>query len=111
MKMGSDIKMEYKLLTKKDLCERWQVTPRAIEQWVRDGRLTPCQKVPGDMRFSLSYIEELEGVKLDKLSPLERRRLERENEELRVKLGKAESALSKAQSIISEAIYFQVKEA
>jgi predicted site-specific integrase-resolvase len=100
-----------KLLTKKDLCERWQVTPRAIDQWVRDGRLTPCQKVPGDMRFSISYIDELEGVKMNKLSPLERRRMEKEIEELTVRLEKAEGALARAQSIITEAIYFQVKEA
>jgi hypothetical protein len=50
-------------------------------------------------------------LKLDKLSPLERRRLEREIEELKVRLEKAEGALAKAQTIITEAIYFQAKEA
>lgn len=103
--------MENNLLTKKDLAERWKVTPQAIEKWVRDGRLTPCRSVPGDIRFNPEYIAELEGIKHDKLSPMERRRMEREIEELTTRLSKAESALAKANSIITEAIYYQAKEA
>lgn len=97
------------LMTKKDLAQRWQVTPRAIEQWVRDGRLTPCRNVPGDIRFNPGYIAELEGIKMEKFTPLERRRMEHRIEELESKLQKTESALARAQAILTEAMYFQEK--
>jgi predicted site-specific integrase-resolvase len=99
-----------KLLTKKELAERWQVSPRAIEQWVRDGRISPCKQVPGDIRFSPEYIAELEGVKLDKLSPLERRRLEKEIESLREKLQRYESAMAKVNLISGEIMYLKAGE-
>jgi predicted site-specific integrase-resolvase len=99
-----------KLLTKKELAERWQVSPRAIEQWVRDGRLSPCRQVPGDIRFSPEYIAELEGLKLDKLSPLERRRLENEIKSLREKLQRYESAMAKVNMISGETMYLQGRE-
>ena len=73
--------MEEKLLTKKNLATRWQVTIGTIDRWMNDGVLTPVEGIPS-IRFTLQHILELEGVKLDKFSPLERRRLEREKEEL-----------------------------
>lgn len=73
--------MEEKLLTKKNLATRWQVTIGTIDRWMNDGVLTPVKGLPS-VRFSLQHILELEGVKLDKFSPLERKRLEREKEEL-----------------------------
>ncbi|KPU43018.1 chromosome-anchoring protein RacA [Oxobacter pfennigii] len=100
-----------KLLTKKDLAERWQVSTKTIENWVKEGKLTPCRNIPGDMRFHPDYITELEGVKLDKFSPLERRKMEREIEELKVRLEKAEGALAKVSMISTEAVYFKLKEA
>lgn len=93
------------LITKKDLAARWQVTTAAIDLWIREGRLAPCRNVPGDIRFNPDYIAGLEGVKMDKFSPLERRRMQRENEELKARLSKAESALARAQAVITEAIY------
>jgi len=65
------------LLTKKDLAEKWQVSEKSIDNWRQDGTLSVCKGVPV-IRFSSQYIAELEGVKLEKFSPLERRRLERE---------------------------------
>lgn len=66
-----------KLLTKKELAERWQVTETSIDNWRREKIITACKGVPS-VRFSLQHITELEGVKVEKFSPLERRRLERE---------------------------------
>lgn len=74
-----------KLLTKKELAARWQVTTTAINNWIRDGALSPC-KVPGDTRFSLQYITKLEGTEINPMSPLERRRLEHELKETKEKL-------------------------
>lgn len=71
-----------KLLTQKDLAERWQVTVKAIENWRKDGTITPVEGIPA-IRFNPEYIEKLEGTKLERFSPLERRRLEKENEELK----------------------------
>ncbi|MBY0756497.1 histidine kinase [Clostridium sardiniense] len=64
-----------RLLTVKDLASRWQKTELTIRRYVSEGVLTPCKGVPGVM-FAPSYIRELEGVKLDKMSPTERKRLE-----------------------------------
>ncbi len=71
-----------RLLTQQDLAERWQVEVRTIEKHRKTGILTPCKNVPG-IRFTEQHILELEGVKLEKFSPLERRRLEKENAALR----------------------------
>lgn len=98
-----------KLLTKKDLAERWQVNTLSIDRWVRDGRLQPCN-IPGDMRFNPDYIAQLEGIKIDRLSPIERRRLERENEELQARLGKVETALMQVQAVIADTICKKAEE-
>lgn len=71
-----------KLLTRKELAERWQVTPKAIDDWRRDGILTPCKGIPA-IRFSMQHIAELEGVKPERFSPLEKRRLEQELEKIK----------------------------
>ena len=70
-----------KLLTRKELAERWQVTPKAIDDWRRDGVLTPCKGIPA-IRFSMQHIQELEGVKPERFSPLEKKRLEQELEKI-----------------------------
>ncbi|MBE6066132.1 MAG: histidine kinase [Clostridium lundense] len=72
----------YKLLTKKDLAGRWQVSENAIDKWRREGIITSVQGIPS-VRFSQEYIAELEGTKLEKFSPLERRRLEARVEQLK----------------------------
>ena len=71
-----------KLLTQKDLAERWQVTVQSIENCRKEGILIPVKGVPG-IRFNLEQIADIETVKLEKFSPLNKRRLERENEELK----------------------------
>jgi hypothetical protein len=69
------------LLTKQDLADRWKVTVRTIENWINDGIVIPVKNIP-TVRFSPTHIAELEGTKLDKFSPIERRKLERELEEV-----------------------------
>lgn len=71
-----------KLLTQKDLAERWQVSVKAIENWRKDGIVTPVKGVPA-IRFSEEHIAKLEGTTLEKFSPLERRKIQNELEELR----------------------------
>ena len=69
------------LLTMSDVAKRWQLHPSTIRNWVNDGTLTPVKGIP-TVRFSLSYIQKIEEVQIDKLSPLERKRLENEIERL-----------------------------
>ena len=69
--------MNDKLLTVRDLAERWQKTELTIRRYVADGILTPCKGVPGTM-FAPAYIAKLEGIELERFSPLEKRRLENE---------------------------------
>lgn len=71
-----------KLLTKKELAERWQVSEKTIDNWRESGILTPCTGIPA-IRFSLQHIVELEGTKLERFSPIEKKRLEIENEKLK----------------------------
>jgi len=100
-----------KLLTKKDLAERWQVTETSIDNWRRDGIITTCKGVPA-VRFSPQHIAELEGAKIEKFSPLERKKIERELEdknkiiELRDReIADLKSRITRMLSIGAEVIY------
>lgn len=91
-----------KLLTQKDLAERWQVTTTTIRDWRLEGVLQPVKGLPS-IRFHPKHIEELEGVKIEPFSPLERRRLEgkleqleRENQELKGIISNVLAETSKA---------------
>ena len=67
-----------KLLTQQDLAQRWQVTTETITNWRKEGILQPAKGIPA-IRFTEQYIQELEGVKMEKISSLQFRRLENEN--------------------------------
>lgn len=82
-----------KLLTQKDLAERWQVSVKAIENYRQQGVITPVKGIPS-IRFNPQHISELEGTKLEKFSPLERRRMENEIESLKQENEKLKGILS-----------------
>lgn len=73
--------MGEKLLTVKDLSVRWQKDEGTIRRYVKEGIISPCKGVPG-MLFHPEYIAELEGMKIERFSPLEKRRLEKEKLQL-----------------------------
>jgi hypothetical protein len=70
-----------RLLSQKDLAERWQVSEESIRNWRNEGIIQPAKGIPV-IRFTMQHILELEGVKLEKFSPLLKRKMEREIEEL-----------------------------
>jgi hypothetical protein len=70
------------LLTQSELAQRWQVTEESIRNWRNQGIIQPVKGLPV-IRFTMQHILELEGVKLEQFSPLLKRRMERELEELR----------------------------
>lgn len=84
---------DIKLLTVKNLANRWSKDEGTIRRYIAEGTLTPCEGVPGVM-FHPKYISELEGVEVERFSPLEKRRLERENEELRAKYDNLKKVLT-----------------
>ncbi len=69
------------LLTVKDLAIRWQKDEKSIRKYVSEGVVKTCKGVPGVM-FHPKHIAELEGVELEKFSPLEKRRMKQRIEEL-----------------------------
>lgn len=94
-----------KLLTQQDLADRWQVTKKTIENYRLDGILTPCKGIPA-IRFTEQHILELEGVKLEKVSPLMYRKLERELEEIKRENAMLKGILSNVLAETSKIINF-----
>ena len=86
--------MDNKLFTQQELAKRWGVTVRAIENWRKDGTITPAKGLPV-IRFTEQHILNLEGVKLERLSPLERKRLEKEVDDLKLQNVKMKEIISK----------------
>jgi len=87
------------VLTQQELSERWGVTVKALTDWRNQGILQPVKGIPV-IRYSLEYIQSLEGTTLEKFSPLERKRMEIENEKLKQENEKLMSIVS---NILSEA--------
>ena len=73
--------MEERLLTVKDLAKRWQKDEKSIRKYVTEGIVKTCKGVPGVM-FHPKHVAELEGVELDRFSPIERRKMQKRIEEL-----------------------------
>ena len=97
-----------KLLTVKDLALRWQVTERTIREWIKDNKIKVCKDVPTP-RFSESYILKLEGVELDKYSPLEFKRQQKELESLKEENKQLKEILREYQVIGSKSLSYLVK--
>lgn len=73
--------MEQTLLSRTEAAEILGYSTATLDRRVREGELIPVKghKTP---RFNLYDVQRLAGTSTDKLSPFERRRLERENAEL-----------------------------
>ena len=92
-----------KLLTQQDLAERWQVTTTTIRDYRLQGIISPVKGIPA-IRFTEQHIAELEGVDLKKVSPLQVKRLERENDELKSENEKLKGIISNVLSETSKII-------
>lgn len=91
------------LLTQQDLAKRWQVSVKAIESYRKEGIITPVPGIPS-IRFNPQHIAELEGTKLERFSPLERKKLEREIEVLEQENEKLKGILSQALASLAPVI-------
>lgn len=92
-----------KLLTVKNLAERWQKDEGTIRRYIKEGTITPCKGVPGTM-FSPSYIAKLEGVELERFSPLQKKKMEKEIEELNNQLNKYKAIIKRVACIGAESL-------
>lgn len=93
--------MEGRLLTQQELAKRWDVDISSITNWRKEGIITPCKGLPV-IRFTEQHIAELEGIKLEKISPLSYRRLERELEETRQENMKLKSIIAKVTAEVTQ---------
>lgn len=95
--------MGEKLLSVKDLSIRWQKDEGTIRRYAKEGILSPCKGVPG-MMFHPRYIAQLEGVEMERFSPLEKRRLENEIEKFKKENEKLKIALREYQVITAKSL-------
>ena len=82
-----------KLISVKELAYKWGKNEDTIRRYITEGVITPCKDVPGIM-FHPKYISKLEGVELERFSPLEKKRLENENRELKKRITQLKSVLT-----------------
>lgn len=73
--------MEQTLLTKKELATRWGISISTLDRRIKEGIIRPVRgyKVP---RFNIDDVLDAEGTDNSKMSPFERRRLERQIKQL-----------------------------
>lgn len=83
-----------KLLTQKDLAERWQMSIKSIEEYRKAGIIPVVDGIP-TIRFNMQTILELEGTRLERFFPVERRCMERELEAIKQENEQLKSILSK----------------
>ena len=98
--------MATQLLTVKDLANRWQKDPVSIRRYIQDGIITPCAGVPGTM-FRPDYIERLEGVEINPMSSLERKKLLKQIEELKFQNNQLKAVMSNILAESSKVIQFE----
>lgn len=98
--------MEKTLLTRKELAQRWGVSTKVIKNYEDDGIISRVQKFPTP-KYNVLSIMKIEGLEeLNPLSPMERRRLEREIDALKAKVNSQNELLRKYSLLGAETINF-----
>ncbi|NLY46821.1 MAG: histidine kinase [Tissierella sp.] len=93
--------MEQTLLSRKELAERWGISTSTLDRRVREGMISPVKSMKTP-QFSLECILKVEGV--DKLSPLERRRLEREIQSLQNEIKQLEEEKEQMKRLLTNTV-------
>lgn len=71
-------------MTKKDVAELLQISLRTLDEYVRKGVINPVAKLDC-IRFNPQHIAEIGETKVEKFSPIERKKLEKERDEWQLK--------------------------
>lgn len=74
--------MEKTLIDRKELALRWGVTTKTIEKYEQQGIINRLPEFDSP-RYSIQEVRKIERIEDNPLSPLERRRLEKEIDELK----------------------------
>ena len=94
--------MTQQMLTKKQLAARWEISTSTLDRRVREKFITPALKNP--IRFNLEDVLRAEGTEVGKLSPYERKRLEREKAELEQKVLELEEENRSIKRMVTNAV-------
>lgn len=86
-------KLLTQLLTQEDVAQIFNVDKKTVENWRKEGKLQPCAGIPV-IRFDPDYIRTLLDIKKDRMSPIERMKLQNRIEELEYEKSKLISMLS-----------------
>lgn len=100
--------MEKTLLSREDLAQRWGVNVRTIIKYEQDGIITRNPNLPTP-RYSIFEINKLDGIELNRLSPIERKRLEKELEEVTRERDQLKSIITEMNMVMTKAMYKQAK--
>lgn len=96
--------------SKKELAYRWKCTTATIDNYVKEGIISPCAKIGRNNIFKIEDILSVEETDFNPLSPLERRRLLKKMDELELRLKKYEVAFSKIKIATSDCMIKELKE-
>ena len=94
---------EMNILTTQQLADRWKCTTQNITEKCRAGELHYIKEAP-KYRFSEQYIREIEERDLNPLSPMERRRLEKQIENLKEQLSEKDRYINQFRSLALQQI-------
>lgn len=97
--------MEDVLLKVSDLAKKWQVTEKTIRDYISNETIIPCKGIPC-IRFSPKYIAELEGMELEKFTQLERRKMQKEIDQLKEENAEFRNLLREYQAINLKSLAF-----
>jgi hypothetical protein len=73
------------LLTRNELATRWKMSIDSIDEMRKNGVIKQVPRI-NCIRFNLQRIEEIEETKIERFSPLERKRLQNEIEILKTRI-------------------------
>ena len=99
-----------KLLTKKDLATRWQVQPQTIDDYVKQGVITPVKGIPS-IRFNPQHIAKIEQTEISRFSPFERRKLQEQLDKVTQERDYYKSIVADVDLLVSKVRVQQLKEA
>lgn len=92
------------LLSRADLAKRWGLGVKTIEKYEMDGIISRVKGIPTP-RYSLESIIKIEGIEeQNPLSPMERRKLDKEIESLKLRVKKQNELLKKYSLLGAETI-------
>ena len=92
------------LLSRQDLAKRWGLGVKTIEKYEVEGIISRVKGIPTP-RYSLESIMKIEGIEeQNPLSPMERRKLDKEIESLKLRVKKQNELLKKYSLLGAETI-------